>query len=100
MYAWGTLGTRGLRVCGGMGEVELLALYFKCTLRRGVFSHFSVLLSEVHFPCGEHHFLQRAGRSRPLKPAREHPLICKLANRVSHKVEGLIQGLKETMESI
>lgn len=36
-----------------------------------------------------------------MRPAREHPLICKLAERVSHKVEeGLIQDLKETMESV
>ena len=50
VYAWGTLGTRGLRVCGGMEEVELLALNFKCTLRRGSFltSQFSFMKCIFH----------------------------------------------------
>lgn len=105
--AWANLVLRGCwlwcpeRKRGGRAPCsEFLMRY-----QQRVFSHFSVLLYKVHFLWEEHRFLWRTvnsrRRSKPLRPAWEHPLICKLANRLSHKLEeGLIQGLEETMKPI
>lgn len=53
----------GCWIRGGTGEAGLLALNLMLYQHR-LFSHFSVLLYEVHFLWGEHHFLWRTINSQ------------------------------------
>lgn len=73
---------------------------FQRYCQKRVFSHFSTLLYEVHLLREKHHFLWRIVRGLGHEGLQGNNHSFANWRRVSHKVEGLIQDLKETMQSV